>query len=275
MTAAPAARAPELELLGDMHPERGNVVWLAHFEDGPDRVLKLYRRRRTPWLDVLESASQRVLERKRGSTPAERCATERELLELWAACGVDVPRRYDDPLPAGVGPHALWMEYCPGRLLAHILADEGEAWNDRLTLLRHFANDLGRRNALALEHDDPRLCHEHATVNHVIVCGERLVHFDLEGGFAPGAHTLDALGLELAGYLRSLARCAHERFDETLATFIEAHGHPDLLRAAAHHAVDARTPSRLLRRHRDRRKRGTHGKTWVMGRLARALRSRS
>ncbi len=273
MTSPPAPPLPGMELLGDMQPTRGNVLWLARDAGGSGKVLKVYRRRRAPLPDVLESALQRVFERKLGTTPAARCATERELLDLWAACGVEVPCRHDDPLPPGVGPHALWFEYCPGPLLSHVVHDDGRPWSERLDLVRRFARDLGRRNALALERDDPRLCHEHATLNHVIVCGDRLVHFDLEGGFARGAHTLDALGLELAGYLRSLGKLTGDRFDEALRAFVESHGDPELLQRAANRAVHGRSPSRVLRRLRDRKKRGAHGKTWVMGRLLDALRS--
>ncbi len=277
MTAdGPAPDGPgapaDLELLGDMDPRRGNVVWLARRPDGTARVLKVFRRRRTPVVDVLESAMQRVFERKRGTTPGARRATEAELLELWAAAGVDVPRRFDDPTPPGHGPHALWMEHCPGPLLSTVLADDAEPWERRLGLLRRFAADLGRRQALAVERGDPRLCHEHATLNHVIVCGDRLVHFDLEGGFARGADVLDAVALELAGYLRSLEKAVGPRFDEALAAFADSHGHPELLQRAAERAVRGTSPSRLLRRLRDRRKRGARGKTWVMGQLLEVLR---
>jgi len=257
-------------LLDDMEPYRGNVVFLAEGPEGA-RVLKLYRRRQGRLGEFLAGLSQRFVEKKRGVTAAERRATEALMLALWTAHGFDVPRLLDGPSLRGLGPHVLWMEHCPGPTLAAVLADDARPWDERCALLERVAGDQGRRHAAAVEARDPRLLQEHATLNHVLVCGERLVTFDLEGGFLGTVDPTEALSLELAGTLRSLEKATGERFDEALAAFVSAHGQPELLREAARRAVRSRSLARRLRRWRDRRQRGPRGKSWVMERLLAAL----
>jgi hypothetical protein len=95
----------------------GNLLLL---DDTPCReaLLKVYRRRGSALSQGAKRFSYRVIERKRGVTPAQRCTLERRHLALWRKQGFDVPALIERPLPEPFAADpASWMEYCPGPLL--------------------------------------------------------------------------------------------------------------------------------------------------------------
>jgi hypothetical protein len=183
-------------LKGGGRDGRSNSVWLVG-----DAVLKLYRRRRSWLREVAGEAAAWFFHRKRGVSVGVRHETERRSLEVWRGHGFDVPAMLARPLPDGVTPPALWMEYCPGPLL-YDAVDAGR--------LERLGASMDRRHRLALETREPLLVHEKGTLKHVIVCGDRLVTFDFEQGFRRSFPMREALAEEVAGYLRSLAQATEE-----------------------------------------------------------------
>jgi tRNA A-37 threonylcarbamoyl transferase component Bud32 len=221
----------------------------------------------------LKSLSSRLLEKKRSAGAAARCATEKELLSLWRNEGFAVPQWMDDPLPAGVSPPALWMEYCPGPTLDAVVRDESVPLARKRKLLQQAGHLFAQRQRRAMERNDPRLIQEHATTKHLIVQAQRLVTFDLENTFAPGVSLPEAMAQELAGLLRPLLRRAGPEAGAFLAAFVEGYGDPERLRLIAQHAVHGRGLSRRLKRWQDQRRRTEWPKTEVLRRMLDVLKS--
>jgi hypothetical protein len=245
---------------------RGNLLLL--FEDAAEpAVLKVYRPRRPPrraLREALRSFSHRAFEGKRGTGPRQRRRTEEQSLRLWRRLGFDVPGLPERPLPDALREPALWLEYCPGPTLATTLRDPAVGPARRGDLVARLASQQGVRHAAALERAEPLLLQEHASLKHVLVCGERLVTFDFEIGFARSLPVLGALAQELAGTLRSLERGRRGR--ELYDVYVEAHPHPELLVEAARRALHGGGIAGLSRRWSDRRRRGP-SKGEVLGRL--------
>lgn len=199
----------------------GNQVCVVETPCGP-RVLKLYRGRKKAWREPFRWFGH-LLEGKRSTRPAARYETERESLGLWKQAGFDVPDTYDDPLPMGVEAPALWMEYCPGPTLRDVVRDESRALSERQALVRRFGDEVARRQTRAILDQQPLLIHEHASVFHVLVSGERLVNFDLEGGYRAHVSMPRALEQELGGLVRSLLRAVPAHIEALLDAFVEGY----------------------------------------------------
>lgn len=214
---------PGARMLEGPSPRGGGNLLYVVGEGADARVLKLYRRRRAAWRAPFRTFGHWI-EGKRGVGPQRRHDTERELLVLWREAGFDVPAVFDDPLPAGVAAPGLWMEFCPGPTLYSCLA--GGAWSvDEATdAVRRFAAELGRRQQHALTTWDVRFVHEHASINHVLVFGERLVSFDLEGAWLRLRSVLPAVADELASIVRTICRAAPDHTDELLDAFAVGYG---------------------------------------------------
>jgi hypothetical protein len=242
---------------------RGNLLIRVPTEQG-DRVLKLYRRRRSVFNQALSSFSNALIEGKRSPGPRSRCETERQCLDLWARYGFDVFRRIDEPLPDGVELPGLWIEYCSGRTLKSLLLDAKLEWPVKRAAIRRLAGMLGRRHRKALDLDEILLVQEHSGAKHVFLSGDRMITFDLEGAFQPGFPLREALTQDLAGYLRSILRCASDRVEDALEAFVEGYRDPELLRELAHWGVHGRNLFRVLKRVLDRRRRPSFAKTDVL-----------
>jgi tRNA A-37 threonylcarbamoyl transferase component Bud32 len=262
---------PHAELLqAGGRNQTGNILYLFHDAPGP-RVLKLYRTRRSALREFLKDCSSRRLEGKRGATARARAETEQKCLALWNAEGFAAPRVLDLPLPAGVAPPALWMEFCPGVILADALAEPNRGLSEKQDLLRRVGADFAGRHRRALALREPLLIQEHATTRHLIVQPERLVTFDLENGFRPGFPLREALVQELAGFLRPLIRQAGDSADLLLNAFVAGYAERDRLRELTAYAVKGRGWSRRLKRWHDQRRRAVWPKTEVMQRLRQTL----
>jgi len=229
----------------------GNELYLVEGPDG-SAVLKVYRRRGGVVREAIKRMSQ-PFEGRRGVTAEERCALERETLVLWRANGIDVPAVLDRPLPEGLDARtATWLEYCPGRSFARILHDREVSVEEKLRIAEELGRIAGRRHVLAFERRDVRFLVENASIKHALVCGERLVHFDLENGFQRRSHPVDALARELSTMLRSLQLHGFGLFEDLANRYLRAHSRPELLRRAAEHGAFSRDPRQRMRRWLDR-----------------------
>ena len=255
--------------LADQPGPLGNRVYL--YCDGPEpRVLKQYRPRAALWVEWVGEAGARALNGKQGFACEWRYYTERRLLELWRGHGLDVPRVYDAALPDGVAPPALWLEYCPGPLLGDVLADAATPTARQRELIAWLGRETDRRHALAEHLGEPGLLHEHGSVKHQLLCGGRLVTFDLEAAYTRRRAIPTAIGEELSNLLHSLLRYTWLPADEALAHFAAGYGSLERLRRVGAE-LEARTPRALAKRVADRRRRGDTSKLSALRRLVRLV----
>lgn len=231
MSASVALAPPRL--LQDVD-RRGDGNRLLLYElDGTPALLKHYRARGSRAREWVKAFWYRVGERKLGVSAEQRCRLERTQLALWREHGFDVPALLSHPLPKGFDARtATWIEYCPGPTLHAWVSDPARAAAERAALLERFGAVLALRQARVLETGELRLVMKHASLKHVLVHGDRLVHFDLESAHAPGVDVRDALADELSGLLRSLLRGSKgpdaER-DALGRALLAGHARPDVL----------------------------------------------
>ncbi len=224
----------------------GNRVWAVETPVGTV-VQKLYREREVWLRRRVKNRLEKFRGLKTASFARTRRATERELLALWAEHGFDVPADLTDAHPELCsGDEITVLEFIHGRIFAHALTGDRLPLDRREALLRQFATDWGQRHAKAIELGDARLVHEHGSLKHVLWSGDRLVTFDLENSFRAGADPRPLIGKEIAGYLRSLAKCvSRDALGRDIAIVVDAYPHPDLLHAAVTEYLD--NPRRLRR----------------------------
>jgi hypothetical protein len=247
-----------------------NVTLLVR--DGSDRfVLKIYRHRRSRLREALRSVSHRFLEQKRGASARARCETERVGLALWHREGFDVVRALNRPIPAWVRHPALWLEYCPFPTVQDLVRNPSELLEAKQRLVRRFAAALARRHARAVELREPLLLHEHGTLNHFFVSGDRIIAFDLENGFRASMPVLEAVSQELSSLARALIRDAGADADSLLAALAAGYADRELLRRALEHALSGPGLARRLRRWHQPRRPAGGGKIAAARRLLEAL----
>jgi hypothetical protein len=270
MSAPAALGAPRLLQDVDAHGD-GNRL-LLYEVDGATALLKHYRSRGARTREWIKAFWYRVGERKLGISAKERCALERAQLALWHRHGFDVPALLPLPLPPGYDAStASWLEYCPGPTLAAAAADAARPAAERAAWLARFGGALAERQARVLETRELQLVMKHASLKHVLVYGERLVHFDLESAHAPGVDLRDALADELSGIVRSLLRGVPEAEREALGgALLAGHGRPALLREILTRGLGSHF-TRRVRRYADELRRPELGKhdalRWVQQRI--------
>jgi len=252
--AARRAARREARLAAELGRLDGNRLWPVDTPRG--RVLqKLYAERGGPLRSRLRDLLARLRGGKSGTRAAARRATERRLLALWRAAGLDVPADLSDEHPDLANARTLVLEYVEGPLLSHALRAAAGDRARRDALLTAFAAATRRRHDLALQRGEPGLVQEHGGVQHVLVSGppgaERLVTFDLESAFAPRRDLLPLLAKELGATLRSLARAQGRDVDAAvlradIAAFVRGYGERARLAACAAHYLRPRGLARVL-----------------------------
>jgi len=267
MIDAPTAPAPNITLfMGAGSDGLGNLMYKVR-EGDTEYLLKLYRLRWQRWQEFTEPLAARFIVGTSGRDIRSRHTTERTCLTLWASEGFDVPRIFDKPLPEGFDPPALWMEYCPGRLLADLLSDEAVPWEEKAAHLKRLGQELGRRHQRAIERSEPLLIQKHGSIVHTLLYQDRMITIDLEGSFKPGFDLIEALGQELAGYLRSIAKRSEGCVDEAFQALIDGYPSQELLKQVTYWGAYGKSLRRTVTRWSDQRKRNQHSKTEVMARL--------
>lgn len=212
------------------------------------KVLKIFRRRRSALREVLGEACARILHRKRGVDVASRYRSELRSVEVWKSHGFDVLKRFDDPIPGGAGPYAIWYEYVPGRLFSEFLADEQIEWPEKAKLLKRHAATMSHRHGTAIERREPLLVHEFGRVKHVLLHNDRMIMFDFEQVFGPRFNIWEAMTDEVAALLRSLAKVMGQRFRDAVEAVAEGYVAKDRLIRLARRGVSGWSPRRLAKR---------------------------
>ncbi len=218
--------AGEREHVQDAAGERGGNQVLVVGEGAGARVLKLYRRRRA-WVRAPFRALENRVLGKRGVGPRARCETERATLLAWAQHGLRAPRWIDAPLPEGIDPPALWMEYTPGPTLHQVIAERETSAARVLELCERLGRELEQRHLLADRSGEVLLIPEHGGPRHALVVGDELVQIDHETGWRASTTVAEAIAQEYTMVARGLVRAAPPggRCEEALLeAFVAGHG---------------------------------------------------
>ena len=211
----------------------GNRLWRVETPSGP--VLQKYYCEKAGAIQVAwRAAWTRWLRGATSPRAAARWRTEREILALWGAAGIAVPRDRTEEFPELAGERVSILEWIEGKDLARLLASGRLPRPERDALLRRFGAEWGKRHRIALERGDPRFAQVHGSLVHFLVSGERLVCIDHEQACLPGRPVLPALAREAASCLKSLRRAGDEAALRADLAALAA-GHPDraLLREIA------------------------------------------
>ena len=209
---------------------KAEVLAMSKRGDGSHRVLKIDYRGEPAVVKCygLKGSRLQALSRQFGSrlllgkstyTARGRYATERTVLELWRREGFDVPRVLDIPELAGAGQPCLAMEFVPGELMSKVIRSADEPLARKKELVARFAETAGRRHSRALELAEPGLVFKHPTFSHIIVSGERLVHFDFEQALTHKSGIERYIRHEIAGFLHALPRADRELFLDLFTAF--------------------------------------------------------
>lgn len=186
---------------------------------GGPAVVKCYGRKGSRLQALSRQFGSRLLLGKSSYTARGRHDTERLALELWRREGFDTPRILDVEQLWQAGQPCLAMEFVPGQLLSKVLRSADEPLDRKKALVARFAETAGRRHARALELREPRLVFKHPTFSHVIVSGERLVHFDFEQTLTYAGNTERYARHEIAGFLCGLPYPDQETFFQLFNSF--------------------------------------------------------
>ena len=173
---------------------------------GAPVVVKCYGLKGSRLQALSRQFGSRLLLGKSTYTARGRCATERAMLDLWRREGFDTPRIVDLPGLAGAGQPCLALEYVPGMLLSKLIRSPVVPEARKKELVFRFAETAGRRHRRARELGEPGLVFKHPTFSHVIVSGDRFVHFDFEQALTHPGALERYIRHEIAGFLHGLPR---------------------------------------------------------------------
>ena len=156
-------------------------------------------------------------------TATARHRTEEKNLDLWHHAGFDVPLILKHQLPKDLPVPCLCMEYLEGQLLTSRLADNDTPQAATDQLFRDFVSQWASRHAAALDSGNPALIQEHATLDHVIVCGHRFVTIDLEVSYTSPKNLPALIANEITGYFRSVfKRMPYQKANHLLDILIDS-----------------------------------------------------
>lgn len=230
MQTPPPIESHETEVLTVSKGGDGGHRVLKLLSEGEPIVLKCYGLKTSRLRTFLRELGCLAIVGKSSIRAGARFKTEREVLELWRREGFDVPRVLSAEPPATIHGPCLTLEWIPGRNFSHLLRCAETSLDRKRELIERFAAVLGKRHERALSLQETRLIFEHPTLDHVLVWGDRLVHFDFEIVFARTKDVERLLRREIAGFLRSLSKSSGENFPTLLKIFTETY--PDSSRLA-------------------------------------------
>ncbi len=211
------------------HRGDGRNLTLKTVLNGKAAVVKIYGQRRGFLITALRWFDSRVIAGKSSDLPRARCETERSVLELWRRTGFDVPAILEDALPETTDRHVLVIECVPGDSLRDLIKGRRVTDQELTDILERFARDCRRRHDTALALKEPRLIHEHPSLRHVMVADDRLINLDFEVVFMRRHDIERIVSLEIAGFLRALAKETKEIFPRYLEAFARAYGDKERL----------------------------------------------
>lgn len=268
--------APEKTLDQNRFGDRGQVISVREVGERA-LVVKRYGRKRTPLRQGMVQLGHWTFAAKSGTSIAARAQTEREVAELWRGHGFDTFEILPDDLLADESDDSrLVMEFVEGRSLYALLADRDADESLVRDELRRFGADWRRRHALAIEHREPRLLHEHGTFKHVWLGDGRQINFDFEICWTSQPRIVELAGREAASFLRSMGRACVDRaqFESRLRVVTAAYADRRQIEALAAAILRPRRPLARLGYwlERFKRRRDEHSPRRVLEAFAAAAR---
>jgi hypothetical protein len=249
-----------------------NAVWKIRIDNQP-AVLKTYASRRGPAQTFLSNIEHLLT----GRTPyaaAARQRTERENLAAWRQLGLDVPRIIDHPFDPPIPLPHLCMEYVEGRRIPELLADPQVPPEEKDRAFERFVKAWEARHAAAEARRDPRLVQEHATLDHVMIGGSRVVTFDLEVSYTSPEDVRSLVAREIGGYVLSLFKKLPEpQAGHFLELLLTAYPAPSRLDATVTEFLDNPHPWRRFIHRLDFQRARARGQTMNKFEAARRLQS--
>ena len=185
-------------------------------------VLKCYGLKRSRMRTVIKQFGYVIAEGKSSFSVSGRFRTEQEVLELWRREGFDVPELFYPDFLSDIPIPCLAMEWISGRTLTNVFQDSGTPLNRKKELIERFADVSGNRHGLALKLQDYRFIFGHPTFSHVMLSGNRMVHFDFEIVYRKG-YMESIIRREIAGFIYSLAKSSKGQFPDLLKTLVSAY----------------------------------------------------
>lgn len=205
---------------------------------GRDVVVKLYGRKRPRLPTALRSFGHRFLVGKTGLSARARRDTEARVIRLWRAHGFAAPEPFELALPEPVAQPYLVLERIDGVTVDRRLRDAAAPLAELASGMTRFAAECSRRHELAERRTEPAFVHAHASFAHLIDRAGAWTYFDFEYAYTDARRVEQLVGVEIAGFVASLRRCAGERAAPLLRAFVT--GYTDrarLERVATHGAV--------------------------------------
>jgi hypothetical protein len=193
-------------------------------------IVKCYGRKRSKWGEILTIPGD-YLAGKSASQPLSRFQTEKDVLHTWRRHGFDVFQTPKDFPPMEIAPPHIVFEYIHGRTLLSYFADPDIGKDDKISTLKRFIPEWGRRHHLAMKSKNRLLIQEHPSFKHVYMSNDgRLISFDFETVYTQ-MHSLPSLiGREIAGYVRSLYKVIFpEEFNDFLDILVREYPYPEYL----------------------------------------------
>jgi hypothetical protein len=201
---------------------KAEVLAMSKRGDGSHRVLKVDYRGEPVVVKCygLKGSRLQALSRQFGSrlllgkstyTARGRRRTERSVLDLWQREGFDVPGVRDIDVLAGAGQPCLAME--------KLIRSADVPRVRKQELIARFAETSGRRHDRAIALSEPALVFKHPTFSHIIVSGDRLVHFDFEQALTHKSGIERYIRHEIAGFLHALPRADRGLFLDLFTAF--------------------------------------------------------
>ena len=218
----------EAEVLSLSKKGDGSHRVLKVMHEGRPLILKCYGLKVGPLHAALRQYGVRLIIGKSAYSVAGRFNTERRVLELWRREGFDVPGISAPSFLSEIAQPCLALEWIPGPTLASVLRSPDESLGRKRELIEKFAQVMGKRHERAIALREPSFMFEHPTFNHVIVSGDRLVHFDFEIAFTQKNNIERIARHELAGFLYAMPRSNREHFPCLLEALVTAY--PDRAR---------------------------------------------
>ncbi|MEI6125856.1 MAG: hypothetical protein WCQ99_04805 [Pseudomonadota bacterium] len=213
----------EAEVLSLSRKGDGNHRVLKVLYEGRPLILKCYGLKVGRLRAALRQYGVRLLIGKSAYSVEGRFQTERRVLELWRREGFDVPRVSTPAFLSKINQPCLALEWISGPTLAGVLRSPEESLDRKKELIKKFAQAMGERHERALSLREPQFMFEHPTFNHVIVSGDRLVHFDFEIAFTQKNNIERIARHEIAGFLYAMPRSNREHFPCLLESLVTAY----------------------------------------------------